>query len=222
MPTIFEAPASAKALAGKPTNSKKRVTTPVTTDRRDHSVMGPLTAFAVNPDGVRFETQEEEETVVLFLRQHIIVNFFWVVIAIVMIFAPTVVIPFFLRFLRLPVTIPPGYFVIGTLFWYVMTFGFILGNFLRWFFNIYIVTNQRVVDVDFIHLLYKEFSEARLNKIQDLTYKSGGLFAAFFNFGDVQIQTAGELPNFEFTAVPHPERVVETIGELAEKAKNSL
>ena len=186
------------------------------------TTLGPLTCFAVNPKGVRFETQQEEEEVILFLRQHIITNIFWVLAAIVMILAPTVVLPFLLRFLRLPINLPPGYFVIGTLFWYVVTFGFILGNFLRWFFNIYIVTNQRVVDIDFVHLLYKEFSEARIDKIQDLTYRSGGVFAAFFNFGDVYVQTAGELPNFEFGSVPRPERVVETIALLIKKAKNSL
>ena len=73
-----------------------------------------------------------------------------------------------------------------------------------------------------MHLLYKEFSEARIDKIQDLTYRSGGVFAAFFNFGDVHVQTAGELPNFEFDSVPSPERVVETIAELSKKAKNNL
>ncbi len=214
MPTIFEAP---KPKPKKPVKPAPKQAAPA-----HYSHMGPLTAFAVNPRGVRFETQEEEEVVIIFLRQHIIVNIFWVILAIIMVFAPTVVLPFLFRFLQLPIVLPSGYIVIGTLFWYVMTFGFILGNFLRWYFNIYIVTNQRVVDIDFLHLLYKEFSEARLNKIQDITYKSGGFFAAFFNFGDVQIQTAGELPNFEFVAVPHPERVVQTIGELAERAKNGL
>ena len=194
----------------------------IATATHDHSAMGPLTCFAVNPAGVRFETQGAEEEVVLFLRQHIVVNTFWALGAIIMILAPTVVLPFLLRFLQLPINLPPGYFVIGTLFWYVVTFGFILGNFLRWFFNIYIVTNQRIVDIDFIHLLYKEFSETRLNKIQDVTYRSGGIFATIFNFGDVYIQTAGELPNFEFLKVPHPERVIETIAELNKKTKNGL
>ncbi len=121
--------------------------------------------------------------------------------------------------LKLPFVIPVKYIIVGTLFWYLFTFGFILMNFLRWFFNIYIVTNQRVVDVDFIHLLYKEFSEARLEKVQDLSYKTGGIFAAFFNYGDVEIQTAAELPNFEFDAVPRPESVIQTISELVEKVK---
>lgn len=182
-------------------------------------VMTPLTSFSVNPKGVRFETQKEDETIILFLRQHIIVNIPWLIIAAVLLVTPTVFFPLVLANIQLPFTIPLGYIIVGTLFWYLITVGFILMNFLRWFFNIYIVTNERVVDIDFIHLLYKEFSEARLEKVQDLSYKSGGFFAAFFNFGDVSIQTAGELPNFEFDAVPRPERVLQTISELVEQVK---
>lgn len=183
------------------------------------SVMTPLTCFSVNPKGVRFETQQEDETIILFLRQHIIVNIPWLIIAVVLLVTPTVFFPLVLTNIQLPFAIPLGYIIVGMLFWYLITVGFILMNFLRWFFNIYIVTNERVVDIDFIHLLYKEFSEARLEKVQDLSYKTGGIFAAFFNFGDVSIQTAGEFPNFEFDAVPRPERVLQTISELVEKVK---
>ncbi|MBI4066580.1 PH domain-containing protein [Candidatus Gottesmanbacteria bacterium] len=184
-----------------------------------HSVMSPLTCFAVNPSGVRFETQQDDEEVILFLRQHIIVNVPWLILAALLLVAPTVLFPLIFGNLKLPFVIPVSYIIVGMLFWYLATAGFTLMSFLRWFFNIYIVTNERVVDIDFIHLLYKEFSEARLEKVQDLSYKTGGIFAAFFNFGDVAIQTAGELPNFEFDAVPRPERVIATISELVEKVK---
>lgn len=205
MPTLYQAPAKPTKKSVKPVEAR--------------SVMTPLTCFAVNPTGVRFETQQEDEEVILFLRQHLIVNVPWIIIAAILLIAPTVLFPLILTNLTLPFVIPLGYIIVGTLFWYLFTFGFILVSFLRWFFNIYIVTNERVVDIDFIHLLYKEFSEARLEKVQDLSYKTGGIFAAFFNFGDVAIQTAGELPNFEFNAVPRPDRVVQTISELVEKVK---
>lgn len=184
--------------------------------------MGPLTVFAVNPDGVKFETQEEEEKVVLFLRQHLVVLVPPVLILIVLFLAPPVLFPLLISAIgNLPISLPSGYAFVGGLFWYLATFGFALVSFLRWFFNIYIVTNERVVDIDFKFLLYKQFSEARLSKIQDLTYTSGGIIAAFFNYGDVKVETAGEVPNIEFEAVPHPEKVVQTISELMEKAKGN-
>jgi hypothetical protein len=130
--------------------------------------LGPLTCYAVKPDGVRFETQEEGETVVLFLRQHIVVNVPWIIMAIIMVIAPTVLFPLLFSVIRLSVTIPIGYIIVGTIFWYVASFGFILAKFLGWFFNIYIVTNDRLVDIDFYYLLYKHFSQAELTKVQDI------------------------------------------------------
>ena len=182
-----------------------------------HTLMTPLTCYAVSPEGVRFETQEEEEEVILFLRQHIITLVPAVLLVAGMLVAPIFVLPFLVRLLNLSAVIPPKYFVVGTVFWYVVTFGVSIMSFLRWYFNIYIVTNKRIVDIDFVHLLYKEFSEARLDKVQDLNFKSGGIFAAFFDFGDVYVETAGEAPNIDFLVVPKPAKVVETISTLLEQ-----
>jgi len=205
MPTVFEQKRSKILVNQQPVFER--------------TIMTPLTSFAVSPDGVRFETQEQEEEVVLFLRQHLIVLFGPTLLVVILALAPMVLFPFFSRFLTLPIEIPTPYFIVGTAFWYVVTFGFALMSFLRWFFNIYIVTDRRIVDIDFLHLLYKEFSEARLERIQDISFKSGGILAAFFDYGDAYVQTAGEMPNIEFAGVPRPAKVVETISELLEKQK---
>lgn len=221
MPTLFEAPTRLAESEAKRANTKKisSMTSSSHLKSNKHNRVGPLTSYAVSPSGVRFETQEDTEEVILFMRQHLIVLLPSMILGIILIFAPFIIFPFFLKFLTLPITIPSNFIVVGTVFWYVFTFGLILVRFLRWYFNIYIVTNQRVVDIDFVHLLYKEFSEARLSKIQDVTYKTGGVFATFFNYGDVLVQTAAEMPNFDFIAVPNPEKVVQMIGELTEKTK---
>ncbi|MDP1722416.1 MAG: hypothetical protein Q8L37_04335 [Candidatus Gottesmanbacteria bacterium] len=206
MPTLFQAPTKKQG--------KKSSTTP-----QVRSVMTPLTCFAINPSGVRFETQQDDESVILFLRQHIIVNVPWITISALLMIVPMVMFPMILANLKLPFIIPGGYILVGVLSWYLFILGFALTNFLRWFFNIYIVTTERIVDIDFIHILYKEFSEARLVNIQDITYNTGGIFESFFNYGNVLIQTAGTQPNFEFLSVPRPDNVVQTVSELVEKVK---
>lgn len=208
MPTVFE-------------HKKKDKAPPSLPSVIERTIMTPLTSFAVSPEGVRFETQEPEENVVLFLRQHLIVLLGPMLLVIVLAFSPLVLFPFLFRFLILPIDMPVGYVVVGTAFWYVVTFGFALMSFLRWFFNIYVVTDRRIVDIDFLHLLYKEFSEARLERVQDINFKSGGIFAAFFDYGDVYVQTAAEVPNIEFVGVPQPARVVETISDLLEKSTHT-
>lgn len=188
----------------------------------ERTIMTPLTSFAVSPEGVRFETQEPEESVVLFLRQHLIMLLGPSLLVFLLALAPVALFPFLFRFLTLPIDVPLPYIIVGTAFWYVVTFGFALMSFLRWFFNIYVVTDRRIVDIDFLHLLYKEFSEARLERVQDINFKSGGIFSALFDFGDVYVQTAAEVPNVEFLAVPYPARVIETISDLLEKQKKQL
>lgn len=207
MPTVFSS-----STASTP---RERLRSVASSER--HTIMTPLTSFAVSPDGIRFETQEAEEEVKLFLRQHVITLVSPTLLVITLALAPMVLVPLFGRFLPLPFALPAGYVIVGTAFWYVVTFGIALMSFLRWFFNIYIVTDQRVVDIDFIHLLYKEFSEARIDRIQDIGFRSGGIFAAFFDYGDVTIETAGEVPNLEFASVPKPGKVVETISQLIEQ-----
>ncbi|MFZ5534625.1 MAG: PH domain-containing protein [Patescibacteria group bacterium] len=189
----------------------------------ERTIMSPLTSFAVSPEGISFETQEKEEKVILFLRQHLIVLLGPALLVLFLALAPIVFFPLLFRFLTLPFVVPVSYIVVGTAFWYVVTFGFALMSFLRWFFNIYIVTDKRIVDIDFIHLLYKEFSEARLDRIQDISYKSSGIFSVFFDYGDASVQTAGgDMPNIEFLAVPKPAKVVEAISELLEDGKAGL
>lgn len=216
MPTIFVSPA--EHIIPKTTVKKPSKKSFVPSDEPS-TPMRPLTAFAVNPTGLRFETQEEEEVVILFLRQHFIVNVPWIFITILLLIAPTVIFPKLFSVLSLNFSLPAGYFFIGTMFWYLATFGFALASFIGWFFNIYIVTNERIVDIDFFYLLYKKFSEAELTKIQDISYTSGGIVAAVFNYGNVTIETAGEAPNLVFELIPFPERVVETIRTLTEHEK---
>ncbi len=215
MPTIFEAPdRPVETKRGKTPSTDKQEKKPVNPQKS--SKLQPFTMFAVHPDGVRFETQEAEEQVILFLRQHFVVNVPWIILTLLLASAPTILFPIFFNFVHLPFTIPAGYFIVGTLFWYLATFGFALANFIAWFFNIYIVTNERVVDIDFLYLLYKQFSQAELSKIQDISYNTGGIMATIFNYGNVTVETAGEVPNLEFDRIPHPDQVVQTIRSLTE------
>lgn len=169
----------------------------------------PLAAFFHWPDRVNFETQEKGEKVVLLLRKHPITNVPWFVIALILFLAPLL-----LQFFPLLAFLPERFQVVATLFWYLIVLAFILESFLTWFFNVYIVTDERVIDVDFYNLIYKEISDAKIDKIQDVTYRVGGVVRTLFNYGDVLIQTAGTVTNFDFIAVPQPAEVARILQEL--------
>jgi len=177
--------------------------------------MFPLASFAEHPTNVHFETQEKEETVELFLRQHPIVNLPWIIIALLLFIAPSIIFPVILNTIHL--TVPVGHIIVIGAFWYLATFGFVLTSFLSWYFDIYIVTNEHIVDIDFQSLLYKHFTEAELRKIQDISFTSCGIGATIFNYGNVVVETAGEMPSIDFEMVPKPQIAVERIRSLKER-----
>jgi len=162
-----------------------------------------LTALAPFPDGVSFETQGFDEPIVLLLRPHPLTNIGWIILAILLILGPIV-----LPLMPLLNLLPLRFGMALNMLWYLLTLSFVFEKFLGWFFNIFIVTDERVVDVDFYSFTYKEVSEAALGKIEDISYTTGGLFGSILDFGTVSIQTAGQKPNIEFENVPYPAQVV--------------
>jgi uncharacterized membrane protein YdbT with pleckstrin-like domain len=110
--------------------------------------------------------------------------------------------------------LPDTYQFAGLIIWYLLLTGFVLESFLTWFFNVYIITDERIIDVDFLSLIYRNISTAKIDNIEDVTATTGGAIQAMFDFGTVQIQTAAEKREFEFNDVPHPNRVSKLINEL--------
>lgn len=172
----------------------------------------PFSDFSIYPERVHFESRGKDEKVILFLRQHIIVNVKWIVIAVLMFFVPTVA-----RMLNIFSFLPDNFEIVITMVWYLLTMAYAFESFLGWYFNVYIVTNERIIDVDFHNLIYKEVSDANLSKIEDTTYNMGGVIRTIFNYGDVFVQTAAEVSEFDFLAVPKPDKVVQVINDLIEK-----
>lgn len=171
-----------------------------------------LSAFCLYPDGVDFETRDSKEQIILLLRQHPIVNVRWILTAILLLAGPTL-----LQLLGVFSFLPVGFPFVITLTWYLITTAYVIENFLNWYFNVYFITENRIVDVDFYHLINKRVSDAEIEKIQDVSYTTGGVVRTIFNYGDVLIQTASEVTEFEFGAVPSPERVSKILNDLMAK-----
>ncbi len=73
--------------------------------------------------------------------------------------------------------------------------------------DIWVVTNQRLVDVTRRTPWNKRLATADLVNIQDMTVEQRGIFASMLGFGDVVCQTAGRDIEFRLTGVPQPAEV---------------
>jgi len=166
-----------------------------------------LFSYIDHPE-IRFETHEPGEKIILMVRAHPFTQIYWVINS------------FFLLILLISVNIVVGSFFSLSQVFLINCFGIVIilsyiwMSFLNWYFNVGIVTNKRVVDIDFSSILYKEITVAKLDRIEDITIKSGGYFESFFDFGTVYIQTAGSEANIEFTNVSYPSEVVQNINKL--------
>jgi hypothetical protein len=169
----------------------------------------PLASFMAKPAKVRFETQERKEKIILLLRRHWATNLPWAFKAILLLFASLglSLLPFW-------EALPPQYRAIISPLWYLLTFSYAFEKFLSWFFNVNIITDERIIDIDFPSILYKDISETKIDQVQDISIKIGGFIRSLFNFGDINIQTAGTQPEIKFEAVPNPEQVLKVLNQL--------
>jgi membrane protein YdbS with pleckstrin-like domain len=176
---------------------------------KDKPQNGFTASFLGKPPTIRFETQDKEEKIIALLRQHWVVNVGWILLAFVLV----LVMPF-LKYLPVVSWLPANYQLILALTYFLFIYYFVTERLLKWFYNVYIITDERFVDVDFVSLLYKRISGAKIDSIQDVTYDMSGLVEAFFNYGTVRIQTASEIPTFEFENVPKPQAIVSLLNQL--------
>lgn len=175
--------------------------------------MGLLTSFGVRPYGISFGEQAEDEEIFLFLRRHIVTNVPWIITGFFLL-----LLPMFLFLLfdssPFPFTVPTNFLIVFLLFYYLAVITFLFISYITWFFNIALVTDRRVVDLNYSDVIYHNMAVTKLNLIEDINYVQAGFMRSFFDYGDVFIQTAGEKLNFHFMAVPRPARATEIIQNL--------
>ncbi len=184
----------------------------VTPDQHVHAhshSSSPLAAYNYKPSRIKFVGTDEKEKVILLLRRHPITNVRWIGLAVLMVLAPL-----FISMTGALDFVPVRFQLVGILMWYLITTAFIFEEFLGWYFHVFIITDERVFDVDFVNLAYREISECNIDQIQDVTVRVGGVLRTLFRFGDVYIQTASENPQIEFEAVPNPDGVSKILREL--------
>ncbi len=204
----------------KPETPAVSAPAPKSTESHPHEHNKPhfFSSFCYYPKGFRFKNQEADEEVVILVRQHYITNVPWIVGVILLALIPPVVYLFGPYFIP-PLSISPILILLSTVFYYVALFSLALLYFTVWYFNVGIVTNKRLIDLDVHNILTRVLSEARLNAIQDISVTQVGGIPSIFNYGNVDIQTEGTKQNLEFYRIPQPNFIRTIIGNLVVNRK---
>ncbi|MBI4234729.1 hypothetical protein HY604_00320 [Candidatus Peregrinibacteria bacterium] len=72
-----------------------------------------------------------------------------------------------------------------------------------------VITNERVINIDWKYLTIRNESEALIKDIQDIKTKEKGILAHFnfFDYGSIRLETASSLISIEFNDAPDPEGI---------------
>ncbi len=150
------------------------------------------------------QTLKKDESVVAIVRKH------WI----------SIVWPAFISLIVLGLLI--GFFDLffrtgwGLILWLVLMVGVVIFAAYHWvihFFDSFIITDMRIIDIDQTGLFKRTVSETMLENVQDVTYTIAGLVATALDYGSVQVQTAAAEVKIEIEKVHQPKKVQETILE---------
>ena len=150
-----------------------------------------------------FADQFDDEEVLFVFRKHPVVMRKGLVIASFAILLGTV-----------PALVKPemSYFFGGLVLGFILAFVVFFPYWIAWYYSIFIVTNQRLIQITRKGLFNKTVVDMSLNQIQSMNYQVNGLQATLLKFGTIVVQTyMGDLVIHE---VHHPEHVQKTIANI--------
>jgi len=161
-----------------------------------------------------FPGQREDEEVVLVLFKH------WYMVVTPMVKAIGIIllsfaIPIWLHFANFIFS----YGVTTSIYylWMVFWIGYMVYHYINWYRDRFILTTQRLINVDQRGMVNRRVAEVELDKIQNITHVIAGVFPTVLNFGTVIVQSAGA-NDLNLEQVANPALLQEDITRLVKEA----
>lgn len=175
-----------------------------------------LASFCTSSENFSFHAQDPNEKIILFLRRHFVTNIGWIFVTFIFSVIPLILLLTGISlFDLLNITLPLRFVALLIVLYYLILFTYSMLNFLSWFYNVTIITDKRIVDVDYSSILYHNVAITKISQIEDVNYTKAGFLRSMFNYGDVYAQTAGAASDhFDMLAIPQPEKIANFISDL--------
>jgi membrane protein YdbS with pleckstrin-like domain len=173
--------------------------------------------FIQKPTKIDYQGRDSDEVIEIVLRKSLYSLVGKAFIIIFLFLIPLFLIPFLAKTTVYSVHILDGssLFVL-TLFFYLIACGFVFEVVLDWYYEVFLVTNKKIVDMGEDS---RSISETPLVNVQDVNSKISGNIEQILNIGSIFIQTAGKVTEFEIDTVDNPSVVRDAISDLVVKEK---
>lgn len=161
-----------------------------------------------------FQGQRDNETILAVIHRHwfdIATHFVLIVVFAGLIVTSLFVLPTFATDSSLLENPSLVLFLQNTLFLFLWLYAFLI--WIDYYFDVWIITNERVINIEQKGLFVRSVSELKFSRIQDVTSEVRGMIPTILNFGDVKVQTAAEEEFFLFRQVPDPYHIKDILME---------
>ncbi len=106
------------------------------------------------------------------------------------------------------------------LFWTILVFLYAVNKYILWLVNSYVLTNKRLIILNYKNLLNKTVLESPVERILNVSFVSQGLMPALFGYGSVLVQVTGLTDPMVLENVSHPNSIKDFLWNF--HAKNKL
>ena len=106
--------------------------------------------------------------------------------------------------------------------WLLVTWTGAWGTLTRYYLNVWIITNTRIVEITQHHYFDREVSSVLLNRVQDVTTEVAGVLPSLLHIGNISVQSAGAEDVFHMRGIGNPEVMRDLIlKEAGESSKSA-
>lgn len=183
-----------------------------------------LGMISVDPKNATFATQNKDEEVIIVLRKHIINNLPWMLTTILLFILPFIsygALILYDHFINSDALLQGGilsgfnqaYILPLVLFYLLLIVSYAYFKFVHWYFDIFIITNERYISIDFDILRGRTITEIPLTDIIDISEKILGVFPTIFGYGNIEFKTTSEKLSI-VENVPQTVWIRDSLGDL--------
>ena len=155
------------------------------------------------------ELNDGEELITI-LRKHRI-TLSWFFLKIIIVFALAMV---FFKFAPNEKWAAQIFFV-----WILLGFIYFFRGIFIWLLDCYIITNEKIIDIDQRGFFQRIVTEVGYGKIQNAFYEIKGPLATFFNYGNLKIQIAQNKGMLLMKQIPNPKKIQNIVITFQEKSQ---
>lgn len=177
---------------------------------------GTFNRFTFFPKKLHFYSKDPGEDVVLVVRVHwigYVKELLFILLFLLLPLLLTYISVLFNAFSSPVIYI--GFFVVGIL----VAMNILITTIVKWYYSVVVVTDRRVVVVKLENAFYHSYSEARLEKIEDVTHSTISFWGNLFDVGNLDIDTAGHEIDFRLKTLPRPRELQDLINDLIDMKK---